>query len=75
VATELAYLIATARIVHPTVPSVSEYWGHPDIVYIPIADLPPLRSALAWRRRTGDPRLREFVRVARDVLRAARTAR
>jgi hypothetical protein len=40
---------------------------------VPITDLPPLRSALIWRRGNTDPRRREFVRIARDVL--GRTAR
>jgi hypothetical protein len=27
---------------------------------------------LVWRRRERDPKLREFIRIARDMLRAAR---
>jgi len=44
--TEISYLVATGRIVHPTVPSIAGYWGHPEIVYIPITDMAPLRSVL-----------------------------
>jgi DNA-binding transcriptional LysR family regulator len=58
-------------IVHPTVPSFGTYFGHPDIVLVPIADMPPSSSGLVWRRRAYDPRLREFIRVARDVLHSA----
>jgi DNA-binding transcriptional LysR family regulator len=65
----LAYEIAHGTIVHPTVSSVPDYWGHPDITYLPITDLPPAKSALVWRRRDANPRLREFIRVAREVLR------
>lgn len=66
---EVTALIARGTIVHPTVPSFAEYFGHPDIVYIPIADLPPRESGLVWRRRrSSDPRLREFIGVAQEVL-------
>jgi hypothetical protein len=33
--------------------------------------MPPLRSALVWRRPARDPKLREFIGVARAVLRDA----
>ena len=61
----LAYLIATGRIVHPTVPSLAKLYGHLDIVYVPITDMPPLCSALVWRRSATHPKLREFVQIAR----------
>jgi DNA-binding transcriptional LysR family regulator len=66
---EVTALIARGRIVHPTVPSFAEYFGQPGIAYVPISDMPPLRSGLVWRRRARDPRLRAFVQVARDFLR------
>jgi DNA-binding transcriptional LysR family regulator len=65
---ELAYLVVAGKLVHPTVASAARFWGHPDLVYVPIADMPPLRSALVWRRGLRDPTLREFIRVAREVL-------
>ncbi len=65
---EVHALIARGTIVHPTVPSFGEYFGHPDVVCIPIVDMPPLESGLVWRRRTFDPRLREFIGVAQEVL-------
>jgi DNA-binding transcriptional LysR family regulator len=70
---ELIILVARGKIVHPTVPSFASYFGHPNVVYLPIVDMPPSSSALAWRRRDSDPRLREFIRVARDALRPAPT--
>jgi DNA-binding transcriptional LysR family regulator len=70
--TELSYLVARGEVVHPTVAAVAEYWGHPEIVYVPIADMRPVRSALVWPRRAANPRAREFIAVARDVLRAER---
>jgi DNA-binding transcriptional LysR family regulator len=67
---ELAYLVAAGKIVHPTMASTAQIWGHPELVYVPITDLPPLRSALVWRRGLTDATAREFIRVAREVLRA-----
>jgi DNA-binding transcriptional LysR family regulator len=65
---ELLHLIATGRIVHPTVRSFANMFGHPDVVYVPIADLPALRSALVWLRDTNHPRVRDLARVAEDVI-------
>jgi DNA-binding transcriptional LysR family regulator len=69
---ELLYLVATGRVVHPTVPSFANMFSHPDIVYVAISDLAPLRSALVWRRQATAPLLREFVGVAREVVGTAR---
>jgi DNA-binding transcriptional LysR family regulator len=69
--TEISYLVATGRIVHPTVPSIAGYWGHPEIVYIPITDMAPLRSVLVWPRRPPNRRREHFVRIAAEVLTAA----
>jgi DNA-binding transcriptional LysR family regulator len=69
---EVTALIARGRIVHPTVPSFAEYFGQPGIKYVPIGDMPPLKSGLLWRRRTSDPRRREFIRLTREWLAASR---
>jgi DNA-binding transcriptional LysR family regulator len=71
---EVTALVARGRIVHPTVPSFAEYFGQPGIEYVPISDMPPRKSGLVWRRRTSDPRLREFIRVTREVLAASRAS-
>jgi DNA-binding transcriptional LysR family regulator len=65
---EIASLVARGKIVHPTVPSFATYYGEPGIAYVPIADLPPLRSALVWRQPTGNARVPEFVRIAQTIL-------
>jgi DNA-binding transcriptional LysR family regulator len=72
--TELVLRIEGGEIVHPTVPSSAPFLG-PRIVYVPITDLPPLRSALVWRRPARDPKLREFVRIAREVSKTERARR
>jgi DNA-binding transcriptional LysR family regulator len=64
---ELVHQIATGRIVHPTVPSFANMFGHPDIVYVPIADMRPLRSALVWRHDTTNRQVHEFAQIAEDI--------
>jgi DNA-binding transcriptional LysR family regulator len=71
---EVAHRIARQELVFPTVASAAPLMstGHYDLVTVPLTGLAPVRSALVWRRRTRDPKLREFIRVARDVLAKAR---
>jgi DNA-binding transcriptional LysR family regulator len=64
-------LIARGAIVHPSVRSYAEYYGHPGVTHVPIRDMPPSETGLVWRRQASDSRHREFVRVAREVLKAA----
>jgi hypothetical protein len=65
-------VVGRGRIVHPTVSSFAQYFGQPEVTYVSISDMPRLKSGLVWRRRASDPRLREFIRVTRDVLAARR---
>jgi len=59
---ELTALIALGRIVHPTGTTFATRYGHPDIVYVPLAGMPPCRSALLWRRGSSDARVAAFAR-------------
>jgi DNA-binding transcriptional LysR family regulator len=70
---ELPVRVARSEIVFPTVPSAAAYMGESDLAFVPITGMPPLRSALVWRRPARDPKLREFIRVAREVLGRAKT--
>jgi DNA-binding transcriptional LysR family regulator len=72
---DLVILIARGRIVHPTVASAASRFAHPNIVCLPIEDMPPSSTALAWRRGASNPRIRALVTVAREVLRSARPPR
>jgi DNA-binding transcriptional LysR family regulator len=74
---EMAHRVARQEFVFPTVVTVAPYMGlgQFDFVYVPIRGMPPTRSALIWRRGARDPKLREFVRVAREVLKAAKDDR
>jgi DNA-binding transcriptional LysR family regulator len=71
---ELPHRVARGEVVLPTVPTAAPFMGvgHYDLVFVPITGMPPVRGALVWRRHARDPRLREFIRVAREVLRAAK---
>ena len=63
----LSMRIARGEILHLTVPPAAP---HPDIAYVAVDGLPPLSSALVWRRRERNPQRTEFVRIARTVLNA-----
>jgi DNA-binding transcriptional LysR family regulator len=65
---DLPVRVARGELVFPTVASAAPYMGALDLVFIPITGMEPLRSALVWRRPARDPKLRAFIRVARDVL-------
>jgi DNA-binding transcriptional LysR family regulator len=65
---ELAALVARGKVVHPTIPSFATFYGQPGIVYLPIADMPPLKSALVWRRPASNTRLPEFLQAADTIL-------
>lgn len=64
----VAALVARGRIVHPTVPSFAERWGHSHVVYVPITDLPPSRTAIVYAKRSLTATIRAFLDVATDVL-------
>jgi hypothetical protein len=71
---DLSVRIARSDVVFPTVASAEPYMSQHDLAFVPMTGLPPLRSALVWRRPARDPTLREFIRVAREVLRGRRSA-
>jgi DNA-binding transcriptional LysR family regulator len=65
---ELAMLVARGRVIFPTVPSTAAHFGPPNIVLIPIVDLPPIRVVLLAMPGAWNPRLSAFVRIAREVV-------
>lgn len=64
---ETMLAIAQGRIAQPVTRTFAHTYRHPDVVFVPFIDLPAARSVLVWRRRDRHPRLREFLRVARDL--------
>ncbi len=65
---DLVVLVARGRIVQPTVASAASRFSHPNVVCIPISDMPQAETALAWQRRANDPRLRALINLAREHL-------
>src|SRR3954454_1922146 len=68
----LLLLIAQGRFVHPTVAPFAEHFRHPGIAIVPVRDLPPSSSALAWIRGQEDPARDAFVAVVEAVAAEAR---
>jgi len=64
---QMSWWIRTGKIVHPAMRPTQVIIG-PGIVWVPISDMPPIRSALVWLRAESNDRLREFGQVARGVL-------
>lgn len=60
---ELLYLLARGHLAHPTVAPFAEHFQHPDVVAIPLRDLPPSSCALAGLRDVEDPGRDAFVDI------------
>jgi DNA-binding transcriptional LysR family regulator len=71
---EMVMRVALGEQVHPTVPSHAETATHPGIMSVPISDLPPSQTALAWLSSTRSPKIHAFARAASDVLRRTELA-
>jgi NAD(P)-dependent dehydrogenase (short-subunit alcohol dehydrogenase family) len=69
---ELAVLVSRDKVVAPTLPT-APYFGLPNIVRIPILDVPAVRVVLATLPGASDPRRDEFIRVAREITREPTT--
>ena len=65
---ELLLLIAQGRLVHPTVAPFAEHFRHPGITIIPIHDLPPSSTALAWLKGYQHPARDTFVASVDQVV-------
>jgi DNA-binding transcriptional LysR family regulator len=66
---EVLSLVARGQVVHPTVASVADHYGHPAVVLIPLRDAPRRRSALVWMTERAHPALQAFVEFAAAQLR------
>jgi DNA-binding transcriptional LysR family regulator len=47
--------------------SMTEFYPRPDLVWIPLTDVDPLRIALAWRERDSSPLVAAFAAVVREL--------
>jgi DNA-binding transcriptional LysR family regulator len=66
--TEINMQVALGSLVHVTVEGWTERHHHPDVVAVPIRDLPPSETALAWLTALTNPRTDAFVEQAATVL-------
>ncbi|WP_427893159.1 LysR family transcriptional regulator [Kribbella sp. GL6] len=64
---ELLYLLARGRLVHPTVAPFAEHFQHPDVLAIPIRDLPPSACALAALKDIEDPARDAFTDIVASL--------
>lgn len=65
---ELLYLLARGRLIHPTVAPFAQHFQHPDVVAIPLRDLPPSACALAALKDDDTPARDAFTRIVEEVL-------
>ncbi|MFD9961511.1 LysR family transcriptional regulator [Amycolatopsis sp. NPDC058986] len=63
--------IAANNGVGITPASSSKLHPHAEIVYVPLADAPPVPVFLAWAPNSRHPALEDFIRTARDVVHGA----
>jgi DNA-binding transcriptional LysR family regulator len=47
--------------------SMTAFYARPDLVWIPIADIDPLRIVLAWRERDANPLIAAFAEIVREL--------
>ena len=52
---------------HPTVAPFAEHFQHPDVVAIPIRDLPPSTCALACLRNVEDPNRDALLDIVKEL--------
>ena len=65
---ELLYLLARGQLIHPTVAPFAQHFQHPDVVTIPLRDLPPSTCALAGLKDDDAPARDAFTRIVEEVL-------
>ncbi|MVO86469.1 LysR family transcriptional regulator [Streptomyces sp. p1417] len=67
---ELMTLVATGQGVSPVIASVGTYYSRPDVVFVPVHDLPTADVGLIWRTGGTNARTEAFIRAVRDVVAA-----
>lgn len=61
---EVLSLVARGQVVHPTVASVGDHYGHPAVALVPLCDAPRRQAALVWVTGRSNPALQAFVAFA-----------
>jgi len=65
--TEETELVAAGAAIAVTVAGAARYTPHPGVVLLPIADTPPSRIGVAWRKGACEPEVATFLQVAQEV--------
>ena len=47
--------------------SMTEFYARPDLAWVPLDDVDPLRIALAWRERDANPLVAQFAAIVREL--------
>lgn len=68
---EMLEQVAEGAAVCITPRSMATHYARPDLAWVPIADIEPLRIALCWRRGDDSALVSSFARVTRDLAAAA----
>jgi len=58
---------ALGDTVHLTVASFTDHLRHPGITTVPVRDLPPSTTALAWLARKNTPAIQAFAAIAEHL--------
>ncbi|MDA3649772.1 LysR substrate-binding domain-containing protein [Saccharopolyspora indica] len=67
---ELITLVAAGQGITPVAASVTRYFAHPGVAFVPLRDAPPTEVALVWRTAGLNSRVRAFAQAAADAVRA-----
>jgi len=66
---EMVMRVVLGEEVHPATKALAKAVSHPGMVSVPISDLPPSETALAWlTANASSPAIQAFVQAADDVL-------
>jgi DNA-binding transcriptional LysR family regulator len=68
---EMLEQVAEGAAICITPRSMATHYARPDLAWVPIEDIDPLRIALCWRRGDDSPLVAAFARVTRDLAAAA----
>lgn len=64
---EMLEQVAEGAAICITPRSMATHYARPDLAWVPIADIEPLRIALCWRRGDDSALVSSFARVTRDL--------
>ena len=68
---EMLEQVAEGAAICITPRSMATHYARPDLAWVPIADIEPLRIALCWRRGDDSALVSSFARMTRDLAAAA----